>query len=371
MYGETWGGSEQLWGAVAHVLLKAGHHVAAGVNHWPGPHREWDALQAAGCVLYVREYVPRLPGRLLNRFLTTAHKIPPRNADHGWLKKFQADLVVVCQAWTDDGLDIMEMCERNNWKFASIVQAASEYQWPDDDRALRLREVYQQAAAAFFVSRHNLELTEKQIATRITRGEIAWNPFSVNHRQSLPWPDENKGFRLACVGRLQPDAKGQDILLQVLAQDCWRERPLTVTFFGKGVNRRHLERLGELFGLKNVLFGGFVSSISEIWKTHHALVLPSRKEGMPIVLLEASLCGRPAICNRTAGVPEVLDDGVTGFLSAAAEVDLFTEAMERAWDNRTQWREMGLRAAEKVRALVPERPAETFAARLVQVASAK
>jgi glycosyltransferase involved in cell wall biosynthesis len=367
MYGETWGGSEQLWGAAAHVLLKAGHRVAAGVNHWPGPRREWDALQAAGCELHIREYIPRLPGRLMNRFLTTAHKIVPRNATHEWLKSFQPDLVVVCQAWTDDGLEVMEMCRRNGWKYASIVQAASEYQWPDDTRSLRLCEVYQAAAAAFFVSRHNLELTEKQIAARIPRGEIVWNPFSVEHQQPLPWPDESKGFKLACVGRLQPDAKGQDILLQVLAQDCWRDRPLTVTFFGKGVNRRQIERLAGMLGVKNVQFGGFVSGVSGIWKEHHALVLPSRKEGLPIVLLEASLCGRPAICNRTAGVPEVLDDGVTGFLSAAPEVDLFAEALERAWASRNRWREMGLRAAEKVRALVPEKPAETFANRLVQL----
>jgi glycosyltransferase involved in cell wall biosynthesis len=368
MYGETWGGSEQLWGAAAQVLLKAGHRVAAGVNDWPGPRREWDALVAAGCELHVREYIPRLPGRLLNRFLTTAHKIPPRNANHSWLKDFRPDLVVVCQAWTDDGLEVMETCREHHWKFASIAQAASEYQWPDDSRALRLREVYQHVAAAFFVSRHNLELTEKQIAARIPRGEIAWNPFSVNHQQPLPWPDESGGFKLACVGRLQPDAKGQDILLQVLAQNCWRERPLTVNFFGKGVNRQQLENLAGMLDVKNIQFGGFVSGIHGIWKDHHALVLASRKEGMPIVLLEASLCGRPAICNRTAGVPEILDDGVTGFLSPAPEVDLFAEAMERAWENRSRWREMGLRAADKVRAMVPEKPAETFAARLRQLA---
>jgi glycosyltransferase involved in cell wall biosynthesis len=368
MYGETWGGSEQLWGAAAHVLLKAGHRVAAGVNHWPGPHREWDALQAAGCELHVREYIPRLASRLVNRFLNTARKLSPRNANHDWLNKFRPDLVVVCQAWSDDGLEVMEMCRRNSWKYASIVQAVSEYQWPDDSRFLRLREVYQTAAAAFFVSRHNLELTEKQIAARIPRGEIVWNPFSVEHQQPLPWPDESKGFKLACVGRLQPDSKGQDILLQVLAQDRWRERPLTVTFFGKGANRLQIERLAEMLGVKNVQFGGFVSSVSAIWREHHALVLPSRKEGLPIVLLEASLCGRPAICNRTAGVPEVLHDGVTGFLSAAPEVDLFAEALERAWASRSQWREMGLRAADKVRGLIPEKPAETFAARLIGLA---
>ena len=209
MYGETWGGSEQLWGAAAHVLLKAGHCVAAGVNHWPGPRREWDALQAAGCELHIREFFPRLPGRLLNRFLPDAKKIPAPNATHNWLKTFRPDLVVVAQAWTDDGLEIMEMCRRNHWKFASIVQAASEFHWPEDDRALRLREVYQEAAAAFFVSRHNVHLAEKQIAGTIPHGEIAWNPFGVAHDQPLPWPDESNGFKLACVGRLQPDAKAR------------------------------------------------------------------------------------------------------------------------------------------------------------------
>jgi glycosyltransferase involved in cell wall biosynthesis len=249
------------------------------------------------------------------------------------------------------------------------VQAASEYQWPDDQRAERLGIAYRNAAAAFFVSRHNLELTEKQIASRIPAGEVVWNPISVEYHEPLPWPDESKGFRLACVGRLQPDAKGQDILLQVLARECWRERPLSVTFFGKGVNRRQIERLGEMLSIRNVSFGGFVNGVSEIWRDHHAMVLPSRKEGLPIVLLEASLCGRPSICNRVAGVPEALDDGVTGFLSAAPEVDLLADAMERAWARRSEWREMGLAAAEKVRSLMPENPAATFATRLLEVAN--
>jgi glycosyltransferase involved in cell wall biosynthesis len=369
MYGETWGGSEQLWGAAAHVLLKQGHRVAAGVNHWPGARKEWDRLQAAGCQLHIRDYIPKLPGRLLNRFLPHSRRIAPPNATHDWLKRFAPDLVVVCQAWTDDGLEILEKCRSHGWRYASIVQAASEYQWPDDERAERLGVVYQDAAAAFFVSRHNLELTEKQIAAKIPTGEVVWNPISVDYHQSLPWPDEGKGFRLACVGRLQPDAKGQDLLLQVLARDCWRDRPLSVTFFGKGVNRRQIERLGKMLGVQNVSFGGFVNGVSEIWRDHHAMVLPSRKEGLPIVLLEASLCGRPSICNQVAGVPEALDDGVTGFLSASAEVDLLAEAMERAWERRGEWSEMGLAAAQKVRSLMPEDPAKAFASRLLEVAN--
>ena len=371
MYGETWGGSEQLWGAAAQALLKTGHRVAVGVNHWPSRRHAWDALEAAGCEMYIREYFPRLAARLLNRFLPASRKISAPNATHDWLNDFRPDLVVICQTWVDDGLEMMEFCRRNGWKFVSIVPAVSEYHWPEDDRALRLRDLYPAAAAVFFASQHNLQLSEKQIAGRIPRGEIIWNTFSVDHHYALPWPAESEGFKLACIGRMLPEAEGQDILLQVLAGDGWRGRPLTVTFIGNGANRRHLERLAEMLGLTNVRIGNAVSHVSDIWKHHHALVLPSRKEGMPTVLLEAGLCGRPAICNRTAGLSEVLDDGRTGFLSDAPEVDLFAAAMERAWEKRSQWREMGLRAAEKVRGLVPKKPEETFAARLLELASIK
>ncbi len=369
MYGETWGGSEQLWGAAAHVLLAQGHRVEAGVNYWPGPRPELDALEAAGCKVHVRENIPRFGARLLNRLLPASRKIPPPNARYEWLHPFKPDLVVVCQNTTDNGLDLMEMCRREGWPYATVIQWGSECHWPDDARAHRLRVAYQQAAAAFFVSRHNLELTEKQIAAPIPAGEIAWNPFRVNFEKPLPWPDESRGFKLACVGRLQPQSKGQDVLLRVLRQPKWQQREIKITFFGKGINRRSLENQAKLIGVRNVEFGGFAPGPSGIWADQHALVLPSRSEGLPIVLLEASLCGRHAICTAVAGVLEVVQDGSTGFLAPAPEVDLFDAALERAWQARGQWREMGLRAADRVRSLVPAKPEERFAQRCLELAA--
>jgi len=369
MYGETWGGSEQLWGAAAHILLKKGHRVQAGVNHWDGTRPEWDALEKAGCSVHVREYIPRLPGRLLNRILPAGKKFPPLNSDYKWLREFRPDLVMVCQNTTENGLELMELCRNEGWRYATVVQWASEYSWPDDARAARLRTVYQNAAGAFFVSMHNLRLTEKQIAASIPTGEVAWNSFRAPYHQPLPWPDESQGFKLACVGRLQPQSKGQDVLLRVLAQPKWQQRDVQVRFFGKGINRRSLEELGKVLGVRNAGFGGFVGGVSGIWENSHALVLPSRSEGLPIVLLEASLSGRPAICTAVAGVPEVIQDGITGFLAQAPEPDLFDAALERAWQERARWKEMGLRAAERVRGLVPEKPEEQFAKRCLELAS--
>lgn len=370
MYGETWGGSEQLWGAAAHVLLKQGHRVQAGVNDWDSVRPEWDALEKAGCKVHVREYVPRPPARLLNRFLPAGRKILPSNSDYKWLREFRPDLVMVCQNTTENGLDLMELCRNGGWRYATVVQWASEYSWPDDAHAARLRTVYQHAAGAYFVSMHNLRLTEQQIAAPIPAGEMVWNSFRAPYHQPLPWPDERQGFKLACVGRLQAQSKGQDVLLRVLSQPKWQQRDVQVRFFGKGINRRSLEELGKLLGARNVEFGGFLQGgVSGIWENCHALVLPSRSEGLPIVLLEASLSGRPAICTAVAGVPEVIQDGVTGFLAQAPEPDLFDTALERAWQERNRWKEMGLRAAERVRKLVPEKPEEQFAQKCLELAS--
>ena len=67
-------------------------------------------------------------------------------------------------------------------------------------------------------------------------------------------------------------------------------------------------------------FAGHVADIVGIWSKHNALVLPSRCEGLPLALVEAMLCGRPAIATNVAGHGEVIEDGVTGILAEAPTV---------------------------------------------------
>ena len=86
--------------------------------------------------------------------------------------------------------------------------------------------------------------------------------------------------------------------------------------------------------LPHIEFAGFVEDIEQLWTRHHALVLPSRFEGMPLSLVEAMLCGRPSIVTDVAGHRELVRDNVNGFLAKAPTVELLNEAMNRAWENR-------------------------------------
>jgi glycosyltransferase involved in cell wall biosynthesis len=123
----------------------------------------------------------------------------------------------------------------------------------------------------------------------------------------------------------------------------------------------------ESLQLKNVELTGFLDDIEGLWSRHHALVLPSRHEGMPLAIVEAMLCGRPCIVTDVAGHRELVQDGVNGFLAKAPTVELLDEAMNRAWECRGRLREMGQRAAADVRAWVSADPAEDFARELMSL----
>ena len=173
---------------------------------------------------------------------------------------------------------------------------------------------------------------------------------------------------LACVGRLDVISKGQDVLLQVLGLPHWKERKVRLSVIGTGPNERVLRRMAERLGLTNVEFVGHQNDIEEIWSQHHALVLPSRFEGMPLTVVEAMLCGRPCIVTDVGGNRELVRDGINGFIAKAPTVELLDEAMNRAWENRARLKEMGRVAAKDVRQFVSRDPGEDLARELAAVA---
>ena len=148
--------------------------------------------------------------------------------------------------------------------------------------------------------------------------------------------------KLACVARFEVRDKGQDLLLEALADPVWRERDFRLDFFGSGSDREILEDLILLYGLGDkVRIVGYESDIQKIWEEHGLLVLPSLSEGTPISLIEAQLCGRAALVTRVDGNAEWVEDGKTGFLAEAPTVHHLLLALERAWENWHRWEEMG------------------------------
>jgi glycosyltransferase involved in cell wall biosynthesis len=369
----AWGGSEELWSATAAVLASDGHSVTVFKSGVDDSEPRIRRLRALSCPIRDLARFPLMPRRLfaLVRLLSSgaayAHEI--LRLLIGLALSRRPDLVVVSQGGNHDGYPFAEVCRRLNLPYAIVSQKASELYWPADWQQQTIAAVYRSARACFFVSEHNRRLTEEQLGFPPPRAAVVHNPFLVPWEPRTDWPDDRHEWRLACVGRLHPKEKGQDLLLRVLARRRWRDRPLSVTFYGDGLQRASLERMARNLGLINVTFAGFVHDVPAIWSGHHGLILPSRCEGLPIVLVEAMLSGRVPIVTDVGGNAELVDDGATAYVAAAPTEDALDNAMERAWNERHRWREIGAAAAARIRTLIPREPERCFAKDLVELVS--
>lgn len=354
--GNCWGGSELLWSQTAERLRQRGAAVRVSVPNWSPPAPQVLRLRDMGCQIDFRNG-PSFAQRLGTRFLHSPGYI------HQHLQKLAhgVQLTVISQGGNADGLPWMEACTDGGHRYAVVSQLASELFWPDDARAARLARCYSAAARAYFVSQANLDLSERQFGVKLPKARVTRNPFAVRYDARPPWPAGDPDLAFACVARLDLPHKGQDLLLQTLALPHWRSRNVRLSLVGAGPNERSLRLAASEQQLSNVIFCGELTDIEEVWSRHHALVLASRYEGLPLSLIEAMLCARPSVVTAVGGNRELVSDGVNGFLAKAPTVELLDEAMNRAWENRAHLRDMGERAASDVRKCVSADPVEDFA----------
>ena len=132
-------------------------------------------------------------------------------------------------------------------------------------------------------------------------------------------PRVGAGRAFVCIGRLTRE-KGVDTLLR-----AWREQPLDIV--GDGEEREDLERLAP----PSVRFLGPVAPerVAELLADARALVIPSRSEGLPRVVIEAFAAGVPVIASRVGGLPELVQDGVNGLLVEVDDEDGWHGAIQR------------------------------------------
>ena len=135
--------------------------------------------------------------------------------------------------------------------------------------------------------------------------------------------------RLVCVGRLVAE-KGQLLLVEAIAslRACGIDVELVLA--GDGPLRQLLERRIDELGIAGqVRITGWISGdqVRQEILAARALVLPSFAEGLPVVLMEAMALRRPVITTYIAGIPELVQDGTTGWLVPAASLENLLQAL--------------------------------------------
>lgn len=146
------------------------------------------------------------------------------------------------------------------------------------------------------------------------RTEVVYNGVVP---QKIPNHKENKDyFRLTYIGRLEK-VKGIDLLLKAFKKFITKESPVKLWIIGDGSDRNNLLKLSEELGLnKYVEFLGMQRDIGFYLKQTDGFIYPSIcQEVFGISIVEAMSYGVPCISNNVGGIPEIIKDGINGFIT--------------------------------------------------------
>jgi glycosyltransferase involved in cell wall biosynthesis len=120
--------------------------------------------------------------------------------------------------------------------------------------------------------------------------------------------------RMTAVKRLEDVLKGFRELLNTHS-DAY------LCLVGDGPDRNRMERLAHELGImRRCLFVGYQDDVGRFYELFDVLVLPSANEGTPVSVIESLAAGRPVVATGVGGVPDVVEDGVDGFLVDAGDV---------------------------------------------------
>jgi len=362
-----WGGSEALWSKTASLAVAEGHQVLITAYQHPVPSQQLMDLVKAGAQLFYRtSYRSEIHLRIIRRI---KQALQPQSAELLKLKDFNPDLVFVNQGGFNDIIykeDILAWLISGQVPYVIICHLYNDPIKLTESVRNATLAAYQHARQVFTISHTQTTVLERQLAASLPNSRVIQNPLNLPTQMPMPFPPVGVP-QLAVVASLDTDRKGQDVLFQVLSVSKWKARVWQLNIYGKGPDQPYLERLATYYELTDkIVFHGHLADSADIWRMNHVLIIPSRIESGPMVLVEAMLSGRPVVSTNVGLVKDWLKDGSMGFIAEASLPDSLDEALERCWARQDQWQKMGQFAYESAKAQVQTDPAREILAILTQ-----
>jgi len=154
-------------------------------------------------------------------------------------------------------------------------------------------------------------------------------------------------MKLLSIGRLEPQ-KGHDVLIEALSRV--HDVPWDLTIVGTGEQLDDLSDRVTLHHLNDrVHFVGTTTNIPTLIEQHDVVMMPSRWEGIGLVVIEGMAAGRLVIASNVGGIPELITHGKTGLLVQPDNEQALGDAIRWAWEHQPQALQIGVAAREFAR----------------------
>ncbi|NOZ70317.1 MAG: glycosyltransferase family 4 protein [Chloroflexi bacterium] len=192
------------------------------------------------------------------------------------------------------------------------------------------------------ISNHVIQLYQHRTHATFHRVN---NPVSLSFFAPSLEPEP---YRLVFIGNLTP-RKGVEVAIAAIARIKEEFPQIRFDIVGAASDSAYVAKLRELaepLG-KSVCFCGSPdrAGIKEALGRAQALVLTSHDEHAPVIVAEAMASARPVIATKVGALPDMIEEGVTGYLAEVANVEAVAEAMRRVLRDPRRTKKMGAEAA--------------------------
>jgi glycosyltransferase involved in cell wall biosynthesis len=192
-------------------------------------------------------------------------------------------------------------------------------------------------ASKFTVIRLGIELDARVASSAAARADT---------RRLMGIADDR--FVVGWIGRMTGVKRAGDVLRAFrILRDNGIDAVLCMV--GDGPDRDSVEHLASELGVvRHCLFPGYQEEIGRFFAAFDAFVLPSGNEGTPVTAIESLASGCPVVATRVGGVPDVVQDGVDGFLVEPADLEALADRLARLAGDLELRVQMGAAGRERV-----------------------
>ncbi len=166
--------------------------------------------------------------------------------------------------------------------------------------------------------------------------------YPTQKRQQLGLNDENIIF--IHVGRLVKD-KCQEQLIEIIKKAYQRNRKIRLLIVGTGPMEKQLKKIVLELGLNEIIqVLGYREDLPELLGMSDFFILSSKKEGIPIALLEAMYFAKPIISTNVGGISEAIIDNESGILINRDEIDTMPDRILEIAQDKDRSQKLGIKA---------------------------
>ncbi|HUC81412.1 MAG TPA: glycosyltransferase, partial [Flavisolibacter sp.] len=342
--------------------------VGCAFYEWPQKAERIEKLKAAGCELYLfsnkgrekRTFAERMQYKLTKRRVRQHSKALPM-ANY--------DTTVINLGY----LEIVALYWKHFFQYVSNYTLLFHVHSDDDPVKPKQKELLRKwllnAKHNLFASERSKTFFEQQLSISIPNAGILINPITFQPPQGLTAypPLQNSNYVWVMLATLETRRKAQDNLVKALSSQKWKERNWLLNLYGGGESEQKLKTLIAENGLgEKVLLKGHTKDVKGALGEAHLLLQITHIDAMPLAVVEAMAMAKPLAVSDVGDMPKWIEENRNGWIAPDASVAAIDTVLEKAWQSREKWEEMGKASFTLFKEKFPQSPEQYFLEQISQ-----